>query len=74
MKQPENGDGAADCKYVLRFDSAEQRAQLKARAALNRRTLNAEILFLIGRGIEMEEAHIRDEEAGNEKRLSSGNC
>lgn len=39
-------------KYVLRFHSEDQRAELKARAALNRRTLNAELLYLIKRGME----------------------
>jgi hypothetical protein len=38
--------------YVLCFNDEDQRARLKARAALNRRTLNAEILFLIERGQE----------------------
>lgn len=39
-------------RFVLRFHDEGQRAKLKARAALNRRTLNAEILFLIERGEE----------------------
>lgn len=37
-------------RFVLRFHDEEQRAHLKARAALNHRSLNAEILFLIERG------------------------
>lgn len=39
-------------KFVLRFDDQDQRAKLKSRAALNRRSLNEEILFLIDRGID----------------------
>jgi hypothetical protein len=39
-------------KYVLRFERKGQRAALKAQAALNRRSLNAEILLLIDRGQE----------------------
>lgn len=39
-------------RFILRFHTEDQRAHLKARAALNRRSMNAEILFLIERGEE----------------------
>lgn len=38
-------------KFVLRFDTVGQRAALKKRAALNRRSLNAEILSLIDQAL-----------------------
>lgn len=37
-------------KYILRFDAA-LKAELKARAAQNRRSLNAELLLLIETGL-----------------------
>lgn len=43
-------------KYVLRFTEHGIRAQLKSRAALNNRTLNGEINYLIKRGLEAEQA------------------
>lgn len=39
-------------KFIVRFSSEQQRAEIKARAALNRRTMNAEVLFLIEKGLE----------------------
>lgn len=39
-------------RFILRFDTPAQRADLKARAERNRRTMNAEILFLMERGQE----------------------
>lgn len=39
-------------KFILKFHNEQQRARLKSRAALNHRSLNAEILFLIERGQE----------------------
>ena len=38
-------------KFVLRFDATGQRDALKRRAALNRRSLNAEILSLIDQAL-----------------------
>ena len=38
-------------KFVLRFDAVGQRDALKKRAALNRRSLNAEILSLIDQAL-----------------------
>lgn len=52
---------AANDKFVLRFHSEEQRTALKIRAAQNRRTMNAELLFLIDRGVE-----VTDGKRGNE--------
>ena len=49
---------AAD-KYMLRFHTDGMRKQIKARAALNERTLNAEILFLIKRGLETEQSRTK---------------
>ncbi len=47
--QPKND---AKDKFVLRFHDEGERAELKVRAAKSRRTMNAEILFLIEVGIE----------------------
>lgn len=41
-------------RYILRFHESGMRQALKARAALNRRTLNAEILYLIDAGLKAE--------------------
>lgn len=41
-------------KFMLRFPDAGVRQQLKARAALNRRSLNAEILCLIDAGLKAQ--------------------
>lgn len=38
-------------KYVLRFHDEDQRVDLKCRAAKSKRTMNAEILFLLEEGI-----------------------
>lgn len=38
-------------RYILRFPIGGMRQHLKARAALNRRSLNAEILILIEAGL-----------------------
>lgn len=38
-------------RYILRFPESGVRQRLKARAALNRRSLNAEILILIEAGL-----------------------
>ncbi|MGZ8289361.1 MAG: FitA-like ribbon-helix-helix domain-containing protein [Telluria sp.] len=43
-------------KYILRFD-AGLKAELKARAAQNRRSLNAELLLLIEKGLAATEMH-----------------
>lgn len=40
-----------DGQFVVRFENEEKRIELKVRAAHNRRTMNAEILFLIEKGI-----------------------
>ncbi|WP_370466614.1 Arc family DNA-binding protein [Comamonas thiooxydans] len=58
MNEPttKSRSSAAD-KYVLRFHEDGLRGELKVRAAHNQRSLNAEILFLIKRGLEAEGAH-----------------
>lgn len=43
-------------RYILRFPEGNMRQELKARAALNRRSLNAEILCLIEAGLAKENA------------------
>lgn len=50
MKVEEAKRSDAD-KFVLRFDAPGLRDALKARAAANRRSLNAELLSLIERGL-----------------------
>lgn len=42
-------------KFILRFNVDGLRKQLKVRAAENERTLNAEILYLIKRGLAAEQ-------------------
>ena len=46
---------AAD-KFMLRFHTDGLRKKIKVRAAENERTLNAEILYLIKRGLASEKA------------------
>ena len=43
-------------KYIVRFHDPGLRAQLKSRAALNERTLNAEIIYLVKKGLATESA------------------
>lgn len=50
-------------KFLMRFNQDGLRKELKVRAAQNERTLNAEILYLIKRGLETEQA----KEAKHEK-------
>ena len=42
-------------KFLMRFHQDGLRKELKVRAAQNERTLNAEILYLIKRGLEVEQ-------------------
>jgi plasmid stability protein len=42
-------------RFILRFNVEGLRKDLKVRAAKNERTLNAEILYLIKRGLESEQ-------------------
>lgn len=42
-------------KFMLRLHGDGLRKQLKIRAAENERTLNAEILYLIKRGLQVEQ-------------------
>lgn len=41
-------------QFVVRFYDDGMRQQLKVRAALNERTLNAEILYLVKKGLAAE--------------------
>lgn len=43
-------------KFMLRLHDDGLRKQLKVRAAMNERTLNAEILYLVKRGLAAEGA------------------
>lgn len=52
MHDEQKGERETKDRFILRFDSPEQRAALKVRAEKNRRTMNAEILFLMERGQE----------------------
>lgn len=52
-KQPPPSDTCD--KFLLRLNADGLRKQLKIRAAENERTLNAEILYLIKRGLRAEE-------------------
>ena len=38
-------------KFILRFHSEGQRAEIKARAASNKRSMNSEVMVLIEAGI-----------------------
>ena len=42
-------------KFILRFNVEGLRKQLKVRAAENERSLNAEILYLIKRGLQSDQ-------------------
>ena len=42
-------------RFIVRFHDEGLRKQLKVKAAENERTLNAEILYLIKRGIQSEQ-------------------
>ena len=43
-------------KFLMRFHQDGLRKELKLRAVQNERTLNAEIIYLIKRGLEAEKA------------------
>lgn len=38
-------------KFIIRFDEVKTRSDIKNRAAQNKRTMNAEVLYLIEQGI-----------------------
>lgn len=42
-------------KFIIRFNTDGLRRELKVRAAMNERTLNSEILYLIKRGLAAEQ-------------------
>ena len=50
------GPRQSEDKFLLRFHDDGLRRDLKVRAAQNERTLNAEILYLIKRGLQIEQA------------------
>lgn len=43
-------------RFIVRFHDEGMRKTLKVRAARNERTLNAEILYLLKRGLQSEQA------------------
>ncbi|WP_167228645.1 Arc family DNA-binding protein [Massilia rubra] len=54
MSQIQSGGQAqhnAKDRFILRFHDEGQRAAMKARAAANKRSMNAEILVLIEQGL-----------------------
>lgn len=53
-----DGTGASQSgdKFILRFHDPGMRKSLKVRAAQNERTLNAEILFLLKKGLEADQS------------------
>lgn len=54
IENPPSPSDKAD-KFILRLHDDGMRKRLKVRAAQNERTLNAEIIYLIKRGLESEE-------------------
>lgn len=56
MRSESQARNDAKDRFIVRFHDEEQRIALKVRAAQNRRTMNAEILYLIKKGIEAIEA------------------
>lgn len=54
MVKPRSRSQICD-KFILRMHEDGMRKQLKVRAAENERTLNAEILYLIKRGLQAEQ-------------------
>lgn len=56
MRSEAQARNDAKDRFIVRFHDEEQRIALKVRAAQNRRTMNAEILYLIEKGIEAVEA------------------
>lgn len=61
--QTDKPPSATADKFLMRFHQDGLRKKLKVRAAQHERTLNAEILYLIKRGLEVEES----KEAPHEK-------
>ena len=56
MTEPNRKPPSDTCdKFILRFNVDGLRKALKIRAAENERTLNAEILYLIKRGMRSEQ-------------------
>lgn len=49
-------------RFILRFHDEGQRSKIKARAANNRRSMNAEILLLIDQGLVANQGGHRGED------------
>lgn len=52
MSQPQKSESRDKDKYIVRFKDG-MRSAIKQRAAANNRTMNAEIVFLIEKGMEV---------------------
>lgn len=52
---PPGAQPASKSQFMLRFPDGEIRKELKVRAAKNERSLNSEILYLIKRGLSVEQ-------------------
>jgi len=52
---PPGAQPASKAQFMLRFPDGEIRKELKVRAAKNERSLNSEILYLIKRGLSVEQ-------------------
>ncbi|MCD2163823.1 Arc family DNA-binding protein [Comamonas koreensis] len=51
MQQPNTAVGLErKDQFVLRFPESNMRKEIKARAAMNERSMNAELIYLIKRG------------------------
>lgn len=56
MQEPRTKPPSETCdKFIVRFNADGLRRELKVRAAMNERTLNSEILYLIKRGLAAEQ-------------------
>ena len=49
-------------KFILRFHGEGQRSEIKARAALNKRSMNAEILVLIEQALQASKSCLPSEQ------------
>lgn len=52
MSKPQQSESRDKDKYIVRFKEG-MRSTIKQRAAANNRTMNAEIVFLIEKGMEV---------------------
>lgn len=56
MTNKQQPPSATADKFLMRFHQDGLRKELKLRAVQNERTLNAEIIYLVKRGLETEKA------------------